>query len=166
MNKVRELKIDSTLWATPARIINLLDFNPEKLTIDKELNSIHNTPDASSKDLMNIHQVRYENGGFYLTIDNIKGYFRLDDNIGGNLDMILTDDQKNKYHQVWKEVFKLVNNENGELKLHEKIRLFDSDLPIEKIFKIPSITIVIKSLIEKDNKLYLEHSLNNCLYEI
>ena len=65
MNKVRELKIDSTLWATPSRIINLLDFNPEKLTIDKELNSIHNTPDASSKDLTDIHQVRYKNGGFY-----------------------------------------------------------------------------------------------------
>ena len=28
MNKVRELKIDSTLWATPAKIINLLDFKP------------------------------------------------------------------------------------------------------------------------------------------
>ena len=80
--------------------------------------------------------------------------------------MILTEDQKNKYHQVWKEVFKIVNDENGELKLHEKIRLFNSDLPIEKIFKIPSITIVIKSLIEKDNKFYLELSLNHCLYEI
>ena len=149
MNKVKELKIDSALWVTPSRIINLLDFNPEKLTIDKELNSIHNTPDASSKDLTDIHQVRYENGGFYLTIDNIKGYFKLNDNISGILDMILTNDQKNKYHQVWKEVFKLVNDKNGELKLHEEIRLFDSDLPIEKIFKIPSITIVIKSLIEK-----------------
>ena len=150
MNKVREFKLDSTLWATPARITNLVDFNPEKLTIDKELNSIHNTPDASSKDLTDIYQVRYENGGFYLTIHNIKGYFKLSDNIGGILDIILTDDQKNKYHQVWKEVFKLVNDENGELKLHEKIRLFDRDLPIEKIFKIPSITIVIMSLIEKD----------------
>ena len=80
--------------------------------------------------------------------------------------MILTDDQKNKYHQVWKEIFKLVNNENGELKLHEKIRLYDINLPIEKIFKIPSITIVIKSLIEKDYKYYLELALNHCLYEI
>ena len=62
MNKVRKLKIDNTLWATPARIINLLDFNPEKLTIDK-------APD--------IHQVRYQNGGFYLTIDNIKDYLNL-----------------------------------------------------------------------------------------
>ena len=144
----------------------MLDFNPEKLTIDKEHNSIHNTPDASSKDLMDIYQVRYENDGFYLTIDNMKGYFKLDDNIGGILDMILTDDQKNKYHQVWKEVFKLVNDENRELKLHEKIRLFDCDLPIEKIFKIPSITIVIMALIEKDNKFYLELGLNHCLYEI
>ena len=67
----------------PARIINLLDFNPEKLTIDREINSIHNTPDASSKDLIDIHQVRYENSGFYLTIDNIKGYFKLDDDISG-----------------------------------------------------------------------------------
>ena len=50
--------------------------------------------------------------------------------------------------------------------MHEKIRLFDSNLPIEKIIKIPSITIVIKSLIEKDNKFYLELSLNHCLYEI
>ena len=79
--------------------------------------------------------------------------------------MILTDDQKNKYHQVWKEVFKLVNNENGELKLHEKIR-FDIDLPIGKVFKIPLITIVIKSLIEKENKFYLELALNHCFYEI
>ena len=164
MDKARELKIDNTLWATPSKIINLLDFNPE--TIDRELNNIHNTPEASSKDLTDIYQVRYENGGFYLTIDDIKGYFKLDDNISCSLDMILTDDQKNKYHQVWKEVFKLVNDENGELKLHEKIRLFDSDLPIEKIFKIPSITIVIKSLIEKNNKFYLELALNHCLYEI
>ena len=138
------------------KIVNLLDFNPEKLTIDKVLNSIHNTPDASSKDLIDIYQVRYENAGFYLTIDHIKGYFKLDDNLNGILDMILTDDQKNKYHQVWKEVFKLVNDGNGVLKLHEKIRLFDSNLPIEKIFKTPLITIVIESLIQRENKFYLE----------
>ena len=29
---VRELKIDSTLWATPAKVINLLDFKPQELT--------------------------------------------------------------------------------------------------------------------------------------
>ena len=159
---IRELKIDSTLWATPAKIINLLDFKPEKLSI----NTNNDTAESSSPERIKVHQVRYENGGFYLTIDNIKGYFSFGDNID-RLDMIFFhDDQRDKYHQVWKEIFKIINDGNGELKMHEKIRLFDSDLPIEKIIEIPSKTIVIKSLIEKDNKFYLELSLNHCLYEI
>ena len=74
--------------------------------------------------------------------------------------------QQNKYHQVWKEILKIINGGNGELKLNEKIKLFDNDLPIEHVFKIPSITIVIRSLIKKNNKFYLELSLNHCLYEI
>ena len=117
-----------------------------------------------------IHQVRYENGDFYLTIDNIKGYFSFGDNINVLSMIFSNDDQKNKYHQVWKEIFKIerstVNNENGELKIHEKIGLFDRDMMTDKIIKIPSITIIIKSLIEKNNKFYLELALNYCLYEI
>ena len=65
-SNVRELKIDSTLWATPTKIINLLNFKPEKLSIKTE-----NNDNIDIK----IHQVRYENGGFHLTINNIKGYF-------------------------------------------------------------------------------------------
>ena len=81
--------------------------------------------------------------------------------------MLFADnDQQNKYHQVWKEILKIVNGGHGELKSHEKIRLFDNDFPIEHVFKIPSITIVIKSLIEKNDKFYLEISLNHFLYEI
>ena len=163
--RIKELKVDSTLWTDPKRIINLLDFDPKKLNIYTELNSISNTPDASSKDLIEVYQVRYDNGGLYLVIDDLKGYFNIDDNVGSILNLILTDDQKNKYHQVWKEIFKKVNDENGELILHEKIRLIDSNSPIEKIFKIHSITVVIKSLIEKDNKFYLELALNRCLFE-
>ena len=163
--RIKELKIDSTLLTDPKRIINLLDFDPKKISIYTELNNISNTPDASSKDLIEVYEVRYDNGGFYLVIDDIKGYFNINDNVGSILNLILTDDQKNKYHQVWKEIFKKVNDGNGELILHEKIRLIDSNFPIEKIFKIHSITIVIKSLIEKDNKFYLELALNRCLFE-
>ena len=156
-SNVRELKIDSTLWATPGKLVNLLDFKPEKLSIKTE-------NDESSTII--IHQVRYENGGFYLTIYNIKGYFRL---INNNvvLDVIFSnDDQKNKYHQLWKFFFKIANNGNGELKIHEKIVSSDSDIPTDKIIKISSVTIVIMSLLEKDNKFYLELALNHCLYEI
>ena len=112
-----------------------------------------------------MYEVRYDNGGFYLVTDDIKGFFNIDDNVGSIFNLILTGDQKNKYHQVWKEIFKNVNDGNGKLILHEKIRLIDSNFPVEKIFKIHSRTIVIKSLIEKDNKFYLELALNRCLFE-
>ena len=147
MNKVRELRIDSTLWATPARLVNLLDFKPEKLRTETE---------------MKFHNVRYENGGFYLTIDNITGYFNFSNNLV-TLNMIFaSDEQQNKYHQVWKEIFKIIYRGYGELKLHENIRLFFNDLPIKHVFKIHSITVVIESLIEKHNKFYLELSINHC----
>ena len=157
MNKVRELRIDSILWVTPSKIINLLDFKPEKLSTETESNTNND---------MKFHNVRYENGGFYLTIDNIRGYFNFRNNLGTLTMIFARDEQQDKYHQVWKEIFKINNKENGELKLHEKIRLFYNDLPIEHVFKILSITIVIKSLIEKNNKFYLELSINHCLYEI
>ena len=134
-NNIKELKIDSTLWATPAKIINLLDFKPEKLSIK--------TKNNDNIDIK-VHQVRYENGGFYLTIDNIKGYFSFSDNINVLSMIFSNDDQKDKYHQVWREIFKIVNNENGELKIHEKIGLFNSDIPTDEIIKTPSVTIVIK----------------------
>ena len=160
LERIRELKIDSTLWATPAKIINLLDFKPDKLSIKTKSNTNNDTAEPSSLERIKIHQVRYENDGFYLTINNIKGYFNFNNNLD-ILNMIFpNDDQQNKHRQVWKEILKIINDENGELNLHEKIRLFDSDLPIEQVIKIPSITIVIKSLIEKNNKFYLELSLN------
>ena len=156
MNKVKELRIDSTLWATPAKLINLLDLKPEKLSIKTE-------NDESSTIIT--HQVRYENGGFYLTIDNIKGYFSFNKTVLLNM-IFSNDDQKNKYHQVWKEIFKIVDNGNGELNLHEKTVLSDSDMTTDEIIKIPSITIVIKSLLEENNKFYLELALNHLSYKL
>ena len=49
MNKIRELKIDSTLWVTPSKIINLLDFKPEKLSIKIKSNTTNN---------IKVHQAR------------------------------------------------------------------------------------------------------------
>ena len=89
------------------------------------------------KDDIKVHHVRYENGGFYLTIDNIRGYFNFSNNLA-TLNMIFANDhQQNKYHQVWKEILKIINGGHGELKLCEKIILSDKDLPIEHAFKIP-----------------------------
>ena len=147
MNKVKELRIDSTLWATPAGLVNLLNFKPEKLSIETECN-VNND--------MKVHNVRYENDGFYLTINNLRGYF----NFSNNLDTLtMLFDNINQQN-------KIINGGHGELKLHEKIRLYYNDLPLKQVFKIHSITVVIKSLIEKNNKFYLEFSINHCLYKL
>ena len=41
-----------------------------------------------------------------------------------------------------------------------------SDIPTDEIIKISSVTIVIKSLIEKNNKFYLELALNHLSYKL
>ena len=127
MNKVKELRIDSTSWTTPARLVNLLDFEPEKISIETE-NNVNNN--------MKVHNIRYKNGGFYLTINNLRDYFNFNNNLG-TLNMLFDDiNKQNKYYQVWKNIFKIINGGHGELKIHEKIRLYDNDLPIKQVFKI------------------------------
>ena len=151
------MKINSTLWATPSKLVNLLDFKPDKISIKTESNTKNN---------IKVHKVRYENGGFYLIIDNLESYFDFSNNVG-SLNMLFVDnDQQNKYYQVWKEILKIINGGRGELRSCKEIRLLYDDLPIGYAFKIHSITIVIRSLIEKDNKFYPEISLNHCSYEI
>ena len=50
MDKAKELKINSTLWATPARLVNLLDFEPEKISIETKSNTNND---------IKVHHVRY-----------------------------------------------------------------------------------------------------------
>ena len=71
---------------------------------------------------------------------------------------MLFDDinKQNKYYQVRKDIFKIINRGHDELKLHEKIRLYDSDLPIKQVFKIHSITVVIKSLLTFIKSLFVQ----------
>ena len=145
------------------QLVNLLDFKPEKLSTETESNANND---------MKVHNVRYENDGFYLTIDNLRGYFNFSNNLG-TLTMLFDDiNQQNEYHQVWKDIFKIINGGHGEIKLHKKIRLYYNDLLIKQVFEIHSITVVIsttvviKSLVEKNNKFYLELSINHCLYKL
>ena len=90
MDKVKELKIDSTLRAAPSELVNLLDLKPNKL---RKINT---------KNDIKVHKVRYENCGFCLITDNLEGYFDFSNNVGC-LNMLLVDnDQQNKYYQVIK----------------------------------------------------------------
>ena len=80
MGGVKEIKIDSTLWTTSARLVSLIDFKPEKISIETKTNAINN---------MKVHNIKYENGGFYLTFNNLRGYFNFNNN-HSILTMLLT----------------------------------------------------------------------------
>ena len=62
------IKIKDPLFTYHARFVNILDFNPEKLSIEKVC--------AINDELEHIYYVKYNNNSFYLVIDNLKGYFK------------------------------------------------------------------------------------------
>ena len=59
------IKIKDPLFTYHARLVNILDFNPEKLSIEKV---------CAIKD--ELEHVKYNNNSFYLVINNLKGYFK------------------------------------------------------------------------------------------
>ena len=157
MSEKRELKIDSTLWATPTKLVNLI---PNKLSVQTQGNAKNN---------INVHYVEYDNDGFYLVIDNLKGYFDFSNNTGYLNMLFVNNDQQMRYNQVWNEILKLINgvNEKSELKSDKEIRLFSiDDLLVGYVFKIHSMTVVVRSVVEKDNKFYPQILLNHCSYEV
>ena len=83
MSETKELEIDNTLWATPSKIINLLDFKQDKISIKTE-----NNPNN-----IKVHHVRYENGCFYFTIDDLDGYFDFSHH-SGKLSLLFDSDIK------------------------------------------------------------------------
>ena len=62
------IKIKDPLFTYHARLVNILDFNPEKLSIKKVC--------AINDELEHIYNVKYNNNSFYLVIDDLKGYFK------------------------------------------------------------------------------------------
>ena len=87
MEKVKELKIDSILWAAPSKLVNLLG----KISIKTESNI---------KNDIKVRHVRYEDGGFYLIIDNLEGYFDFSHNFRYLNMLLANNDQQNKCYQL------------------------------------------------------------------
>ena len=72
ITEIKKLSIDSTLWAKPIEIILLDDIDLNKLSIKGKY--------ISNYDLID-YTVRYD-GGFWLTINDLEGYFDFNNNKG------------------------------------------------------------------------------------
>ena len=57
------IKIKDPLFTYHAQLVNILDFNPKELSIEKVC-------------AINMCYVKYDGDPFYLVIDDLKGYFK------------------------------------------------------------------------------------------
>ena len=62
------IKIKNLLFTYYLRLVNILDFNPKRLSIEKVC--------AINDKLERIYYFKYDKDPFYLIIDDLKGYFK------------------------------------------------------------------------------------------
>ena len=114
-------------------------------------------------DYKNIHSVN----PLYLLINSATRYFK---EKNGEKYSIL--DSTEKYKEVFSGIISEIKTLNrGKELFHEKnyakIRInTDDDLPLNKQLKFLTLTIIIRCVLQKNEKVYLEISLDKCLYEI
>ena len=152
------IKIKNPLFTCHARLVNILDFNPKKLSIEK-LCAINN-------EVERIYYVKYGGDPFYLVIDDLKGYFKKYSKEKNTtelsslerrkeLEFIIEDQNPAKiYNQIWDKIKELINSADGvnfgfsDYFRDHCIIIFDTDdtLPLDDIVSIYSITIILRSV--------------------
>ena len=144
---ITSLVIINNLSTHRAKIINILDFNSEKLSIIKTNNN-------------KIH-VYYDHNQFFLSIDNLKSYFEEHNdknNIVGKaknnkyLTIIFTSEyQKLMYTEILKKINKDINKNYVKIKFEP-----NDNVPLNILLNIHALVLVVR---------YQRVYINNCWYE-
>ena len=119
---ITSLDIINNLSTHRAKIINILDFNSENLSIIKTTkNKIH---------------VYYDHNQFFLAIDNLKGYFEEHD----DLTIIFTSDyQKLMYAEILKKINKDINKNYVKIKFES-----NDNVPLNILVNIHTLVLVVR----------------------
>ena len=114
----------------------------------------------------------------YFIIDEVDVYIEcnsIKENNGNEyLDFASTDKNKEvlkKYTELWDGIKNLIERVNDKPGKYEKDFMkikFNSDdnLPLNKILKLHMLTVIVRSVFEKDGKYYPQVFLDECLYEL
>ena len=173
MVTTKQLNIKNRTYYFWNDLINLKDFNPQLLKLDKKLSmdiSIYYIGYVTKNPEYNIDGVN----PLYLLINELDRF--TEEKEGRKyLNIPLTfnnNDVLVKFAEIWRgikdQIKKLNNGSVGEYgKDYMKIK-FDSDdnLPLNKILKFLVLTIIIRNIFEQDGKYYPQIFSDNCLYEI
>ena len=162
-------------------MVNILDFNPKKLSIEKVC--------AINDEQEHIYYIKYGGDPFYFVINDLKGYFKYSKEKNTTeltaelsfsehrkeLEFIIEDQKQAKiYNQIWNKIKELINIVDGvnfgfsDYFRDHGIIIFDTYdiLPLEDIVSIYSITTIIRSVYrDYCDRFYPQHHLENCIYK-
>ena len=171
------IKIKDPLFTYTAQLVNILDFNPKKLSIEKVC--------AINDEKEYIYYIKYGGDPFYLVINGLKGYFKYSKEKNTTelsslenrkeLEFIIEDQKQAKINnQIWNKIKKLINTVDGvNFEFSDYFRdhgiiifVTDDTLPLEDIVSIYSITIIIRSVYrDYYERFYPQIHLENCIYK-
>ena len=158
------IKIKDPLITYHARLVNIVDFNPKKLSTEKVC--------AINDELERIYYVKDGGDPFYLVIDDLKGYFKYFKE--KELKFIIQDQRKRKiYNQIWDKIKELINSIDGvsfrfsDYSRDRNVIRFNTDdtLPLDAMVSFYSMTIVIRSVYKTClDRFYPRIYFKNCIY--
>ena len=153
------IKIKDPIFTYHAQLINILDFNPKKISIEKAC--------AINDELERIYYVKYGGDPFYLVIDDLKGCFKFSKE--KKLGFVIEDQKKRKiYNQIWDRIKELINSiDCVGFRFYEYSRdyviRFDTD---DTMINADSMTIVIRSVYRTCfDRFYPQIHLVSCTYK-
>ena len=169
---IRQLNIEGKTYYFYNDLINIKNFNSNNLKLDKKSvlgNDVYYIGYIAKKPQWNVNSVN----SLYLMINKIKGHF---EKVDGDKYLIISSengDIMQNYQEVFdgiKEIIKKINDYSQPIKYdgnYMNIRFnTDDDVPLNKIIYFPIITIIIRSVTQKDGKYYPQVFLDECLHQV
>ena len=112
------IKIKDPLFTYRARLVNILDFNPKKLSIEKVC--------ANNDEQEHIYYIKYDGDPFYLVINDYFKYSKEKNTTEPSssehnslehrkeLEFIIEDQKQAKiYNEIWNKIKELINSVDG-----------------------------------------------------
>ena len=170
---IKQLNIKNRTYYFYNDLINLDGFDADLLKLDKKgvMNiNVYYIGYVTKKPAYNIDTVN----PLYLNIYTLDGFIEEKDG-SKYVNVALTDYSNNvlkKYSEVWKgiknQIVKINNDLEGEYdKDYMKIKFdSDDDLPVNKVMKFYDLTVIIRSIFERDGKYYPQIFLDNSLWDV
>ena len=176
MGKIKQINIKNQTYYVYNNIIDLKDFEPNLLKMDKKL---YKNIDVYYIGYITIKEIDHYEGicsvnPLYLHTDHASGYI---EEKNGNKYLTFDSVDENKevltrYADVWdgiKNKIKALNGskENDYGKDYMKIKFnSNDDLPLNKPLKFHLMTIIIRCVFSEDGKFYPQLFLEDTLYEL